>query len=106
MSSAHRPEIRFTPEADDDLKNISLSTWQNRGEEQATIYEGMIGKALASLREHPRLGHPRDDLFSDCRSVRVEHHFIYYHQPRPNEIEVVRILHGRQDAGAFVARPR
>jgi toxin ParE1/3/4 len=103
--SARKPAIHFTSEADDDLKSISLYTWRNWGEEQATIYEAMIGRALDLLREHPRLGQPRDDLFPGCRSVQVEQHVIYYHQPQTTEIEVLRILHSRQDASAAVNEP-
>ena len=55
------------------------------------------------LRDHPRIGHPREDLFLGCRSVRVQQHVIFYHLPNPDEIEVVRVLHGHQDAA--VVRP-
>jgi toxin ParE1/3/4 len=100
--SARKLNLRFARDADDDIKNISLYTWQNWGEEQATIYEGMIGKALESLREYPRSGQPRDDLFPGCRSIWVEQHVIYYHQPQPHYIEIIRILHGRQNPAGKV----
>jgi toxin ParE1/3/4 len=98
--SARKPHIRFTPEADDDVKNISLYTWQNWGEAQATIYEARIAQALESLRDHPHMGHPREDLFPGCRSVMGQRHVIFYHLPNPGEIEVVRILHEHQHAAA------
>ena len=44
------------------------------------------------LSQHPETGRHRDDLFPGCRSVQVAHHVIYYHQPDPTEIEVLRIL--------------
>lgn len=69
------------------------------------LYEAMIGEILESLREHHLLGHSRDDLFRGCRSVREERHVLYYHQPHPNYIEVVRVLHGRQNPAGNVAEP-
>lgn len=103
--SARKLDIRIAPEADDDLKSIAMYTSQHWGEAQATIYEAMIGESLESLREHPLLGHSRDDLFPGCRSVRVERHVLYYHQPHPDYIEVVRILHSRQNPAGNVAGP-
>jgi toxin ParE1/3/4 len=103
--SAHKPGIRFTPKADDDLKSISLYTWRSWGEEQATIYEAMIEKALEMLREHPRIGKVQDDLFPGCRSIRVEQHVVYYHQPQLDEVEIVRICASAPCDGAFVGQP-
>lgn len=104
--SVRRLAIRFTREADDDLESISLYTWHTWGEKQATIYEATIAKTLELLREHPQLGQPRDDLFPGCRIILVEQHIIYYHQPHEAEIEVLRILHHRQDATGQIDAPR
>jgi toxin ParE1/3/4 len=103
--SARNLVIRFTPEADDDYESISLYTWQTWGEKQAADYETKIVMALESLRDHPLLGQPRDDLFPGCRRIRVDQHAIYYYQPQPTEIVVLRILHGRRDASAEVEDP-
>jgi toxin ParE1/3/4 len=103
--SARKPVIRFTFEADDDFESISLFTWQTWGEEQAATYEAAIARTLELLREHPQAGRPRDDLFPGCHSIQAEHHVIYFHQPRAGEIEVLRILHHRQDASAAVQKP-
>jgi toxin ParE1/3/4 len=68
------------------------------GYEQSVIYASAITQTFAVLRDHPRLGRQRDDLFSGCRSVQVEQHVIYYHQPLAAVIQVLRVLHHRQDA--------
>ena len=104
--SVREPEIHFTREAEDDYKSISLYTWQNWSEDQATIYESLIEKSLDLIREHPRVGRQQEDLFAGCRSIRVEQHIIYYDQPSSSKIVVVRILHHRQDARAVVEAPR
>jgi plasmid stabilization system protein ParE len=63
-------------------------------------------QALEMLSQHPQAGRTRDDLFSGCRSVQVEQHVIYYHQPKATEIVVQRILYHRQDASAVIQEPR
>ena len=103
--SVRKPVIRFTLEADDDFESISLFTWRTWGEEQAEIYEAAIARTLESLREHPQAARSRDDLFPGCRSIQAEQHVIYFHQPRAGEIEVLRILHHRQDASTAVQEP-
>jgi toxin ParE1/3/4 len=101
--SAHRPVVELAPEAEEDYRNILLYTDQTWGEDQVAIYWASILQTLESLRDHPRVGRQRDDLFPGCRSVRVAQHVIYYHHPRPHLIEVVRILHSRQDPIGNVA---
>jgi toxin ParE1/3/4 len=103
--SAHRPIVGLTREAEDDYETILIYTEQTWGQEQRASYWARIRQTLESLRDHPKRGHPRDDLFSGCRSVRVERHIIYYHQPQPHHIEVVRILHSRQDPAGNVEAP-
>jgi toxin ParE1/3/4 len=103
--SARRPVVELTPEAEDDYKSILLYTDQTWGEDQVAIYWARILQTLESLRDHPLLGHQRDDLFPGCHSVRVAQHVIYYRQPPPHRIEVVRILHVRQAPTGNVAEP-
>jgi toxin ParE1/3/4 len=102
---AHNLAVRLTRTAERDLENIAMYTRRSWGGKQHASYRTAIDHALMMLREHPRSGRPRDDLFPGCRSVHVEQHVIYYHQPSATEIVVRRILHHRQDAGAGVKEP-
>ena len=102
---ARRPAIHLTPQADRDYENILLYTERTWGEKQSATYQALIAQALSALRDHPQASRPRDDLFSGCRSIQAEQHIIYFHQPRAAEIEVLRILHHRQDASAGVKEP-
>ncbi len=85
---------------------MSLYTRRAWGEKQQLSYEAAIDQALDMLSTHPLAGRPRDDLFPGCRSIQVEQHIIYFHQPRADEIEVLRILDHRQDASPAVKDPR
>ena len=95
--SAPRATVRLTARAEQDFRQILLHTRRTWGEQQRTTYRKAIGQALRRLENHPQLGQERDDLFIGCRSVPVEQHVIYYHQRQPGEIEVLRILHRRQE---------
>lgn len=103
--SAHKPAIRLTSRAERDVENILLHTERSWGVEQSGTYANVIAQAFTLLSNHPQLGRQRDDLFPGCRGVRVEQHVIYYHQPRPHDIEIIRILHGRQDPTGNVEGP-
>jgi toxin ParE1/3/4 len=104
--SAHKLEVRLTARARRDVENILLHTERTWGAEQTAAYDSAITRTLDLLRVHPQLGRPRDDLFSGSRSVQVEQHVIYYHHPQAAVIEVLRVLHRRQDASTLVGDPR
>jgi toxin ParE1/3/4 len=103
--SAPRAAIQLTPQAERDYENILLYTQRTWGDDQSAIYQAAIAQALSALSDHPRIGRSRDDLFPACRSIQVEQHVVYFHQPRADEIEVLRILHHRQDASGAVQEP-
>jgi toxin ParE1/3/4 len=104
--SARRSAIQLTPQADRDYENNLLYTERTWGETQSATYQTSIAQALSALRDHPLVGRPRDDLFPGCRSIQAEQYVIYFHQPRAQEIDLLRILHRRQDASAAVQEPR
>jgi toxin ParE1/3/4 len=55
-----------------------------------------IGTAYEMLVRNPLAGRRRDGLGKDLRSFAVEN-FVIVYRPRSYGIEVVRVLHGRQD---------
>jgi toxin ParE1/3/4 len=103
--SARKLAVHLSREADRDVLDILLHTRRAWGTKQQATYETLMIQALETLSQHPHAGRPRDDLFPGCRSVQVEQHVIYYHQPDPTEIVVRRILHRRQDASAELKKP-
>jgi toxin ParE1/3/4 len=101
------PELRvhLSHKADRDIEDIFLYSIRAWGEDQATVYQMAFDQALQSLHEYPHIGWTRDDVFPGCRSLAVKHHIMYYHQPGPNVVEVLRILHRRQDAQRMIDPP-
>jgi toxin ParE1/3/4 len=107
--SARRRAFHLSLKAIRDVDNLLLYTRRTWGKTQQSTYptyRAVIYQALDMLSRHPQAGRPRDDLFPGCRSIQVEQHVIYFHQPRADEIEVLRILHHRQDASVAVQEPR
>ncbi len=103
--SARRVEVRLSRAAQRDVAHILTYTQRTWGLRQRANYRAAIYRALDRLSRFPGAGRPRDDRFPGCRSLQVEQHVIYFYQPGSDEIEVVRILHGRQDASAAVKDP-
>lgn len=104
--SARRVDVQLSPSALRDFDDILLYTRRTWGAGQRARYRAAIERALDTLSRFPEAGRPRDDRFPGCRSLQVEQHVIYFYQSGPDEIEVIRILHQRQDAGAAVRDPR
>lgn len=103
---ARRLDVQLSQSALRDVDDILLYTRRTWGKRQQANYRTAIYQSLEMLSQHPQAGRPRDDRFPGCRSIQVEQHIIYFHQPRVGEIEVLRILHHRQDASAAVKDPR
>lgn len=58
-----------------------------------------IDDKLQFLADNPALGEARGDLERCLRSFSIKSYVIYF-QPCPEGIDVLRILHGAQDANA------
>jgi toxin ParE1/3/4 len=100
--SAREPVIRLGRRAQRDIESLLLYTQRTWGEARRTISKRAIDDGLGIIQEHPMSGRPRDALFPGCRSILVQQHVIYYHQPKANEIVVLRVLHKRQNADSAV----
>jgi toxin ParE1/3/4 len=91
-------KLYIAPAAHDDLEAIyrySLGRW---GAAKAARYLGQLSEVLWGLASNPEVGHKRMDIRPDIRSMVVAKHVVFF---RINEsrVEIVRILHGRQDPG-------
>ena|SRR3990167_3530565 len=89
-------KLIVSPIARDDLKNIyhfGVCSW---GADQASTYLENLKAQLWLLTEHPRIGIDRTTLAPTMRSLSVASHVVFY-RLQTEHIEIVRILHGRQD---------
>lgn len=89
-------QLVIAPAAKDDLKNIyqfGLSRW---GQLQSDNYLENLKSQLWLLTEQPLLGVERAELLPGIRSLPIESHILFY-SVNGNKIEIIRVLHGRQD---------
>lgn len=66
--------------------------------EPSSRYLDNLKDRIWQLAEAPEIAVRREDLLPGARSLLVEKHIIFCRLNR-NRVEVIRILHGRQDAG-------
>lgn len=77
-----------------EIYRTSLANW---GIAQADRYQELIRNHFRNLTEQPLLGMERPELMPGIRSLPLERHTLFY-RICPRSIEVIRLLHGRQDA--------
>jgi len=90
--------FRKTPQADLDLDSI----WEFIASDSVPAAEkqiGRLGEIFEMLMENPLAGRERRELRADLRSFSVGNYIIFY-VPLPDGVEIIRIMHGRQDIGS------
>lgn len=89
-------QLVISPAAHDDLRDIFLFGLHRWGPLQSSRYIEQINDRLWLLLSQPLIGVARAQLFPGIRSLEVESHTVFY-QIRDTRIEIVRVLHARQD---------
>lgn len=87
--------LAFSPAAEVDLEGIwdySAKTW---GPDQADRYTDEIRDACFAVATGHKRGRPLDVRAGYLRIITGSH--VVYFRDRDDRIEVIRILHGRQD---------
>lgn len=84
-------------EAINDLSNIWLYTLEKWSEEQADKYYNLLKSTCNEVANNPLIGKEYEEISKSLLGYRVKKHIIFYHAVSQDEIEVIRILHGRMD---------
>ena len=91
-------KYRISQEANLDLENIWLYTFENWSKEQADRYINLIIEEIEYLAENPHSGQNSEKIRKGYFRSQVKSHFIFYKNNRKiNKIEVIRILHKQMD---------
>ena len=86
----------LSPRSLDDLKESYRHGVLNWGAVQASGYLNTLKACLWKLTEQPEMGVEREALLPNMRSFPVAHHIVFY-RLQSDHIEIVRVLHTRQD---------
>ena len=89
-------QLVIAPAARNDLEDIYHFGLRQWGQSRSESYLAMIREHFWRLTQQPLLGTERPELLPDCRSVILERHILFY-RVSANRIEILRVLHGRQD---------
>jgi toxin ParE1/3/4 len=89
-------QLVIAPAAKTDLKEIYHYGLRHWGKTQSDSYLESIKEQLWTLAEQPLIGVDRSELLSGSRSLPIESHTLFY-RVTPDTIEIIRVLHGRQD---------
>jgi len=96
------PRIEIAEAAQEDLKGI----WEyiaRYNAEAANKLIKEIGRKFVTLRDHPLIGRPRDEILINLRSFVFKDYLIFY-QPIDDGIEVLHVLHSSRDIEGMFER--
>jgi toxin ParE1/3/4 len=92
--------IRLAIAAQTDLIEIWSDVTAYRNSNAADKIIDHLAATYENLAKFPEMGRRRDDLFPGYRSFVVAPYLIFY-QIRPEEIEIIRVLHGARNLSDF-----
>ncbi len=83
-----------SPDAEIDLENIWLYSFEKWSEGQADRYYDELIDGIEKLVDNPMLGKSREKVRQGYRSIQINRHVVYY-QLQGEIIDIVRVLHER-----------
>jgi len=89
-------QLVIAPAAKNDLKGIYQYGLRQWGLAQSEKYLATIKNQFWLLTDQPLMGTERNELLPEVRSLPIESHTLFY-RVTANTVEIIRILHGRQD---------
>lgn len=89
---------KISNEAEKDLENIWLYTFETWSLEQADYYFNLLLNEIEYLSENPKNGQSFAEVRKGYFRSRIKSHFIFYKiNLKNNELEIIRILHQQMD---------
>ncbi|KRW82286.1 type II toxin-antitoxin system RelE/ParE family toxin [Marinobacter sp. P4B1] len=89
-------QLVIAPAAKNDLKDIYQYGLRQWGQAQSESHLSTIKNQFWLLTDQPLMGIERTELLPDTRSLPIESHTLFY-RVTANRVEIIRVLHGRQD---------
>ena len=90
--------FKISNEAQNDLENIWLYTFETWSVEQADRYYNLILDEIEYLAENPDVGKDYSHVRRGYLRSKVKSHFIFYKiNKKENQIEIIRVLHQQMD---------
>ncbi|UTW66200.1 type II toxin-antitoxin system RelE/ParE family toxin [bacterium SCSIO 12643] len=91
-------KYKISHEANQDLENIWIYTYENWSLEQADRYFNLIMDEIEYLANNPKSGKNYDHLKKGYFRSKIKSHSIFYKtNSKKQVIEIIRVLHQRMD---------
>jgi len=90
-------KYHLTNKAVEDLADIWNYTFEEWSENQADKYYLLLLDSCKEVAENPNLGKQYDNVKDQLLGYKSNEHILFYQIISSNEIEIIRILHGRMD---------
>ncbi|PYP84085.1 MAG: type II toxin-antitoxin system RelE/ParE family toxin [Blastocatellia bacterium AA13] len=87
--------LSFTSQAEQDLVDI-YDYIADDNPRAAILVMNQLEKRCKSLRLQPKVGRERNYIAPGLRSI-TESHYVIFYRLMPDEIQVIRVLHGARD---------
>lgn len=87
----------LTNKAVEDLADIWNYTLEEWSEKQADKYYLLLLESCQEVAESPNLGKKYDNVTEKILGYKSNEHILFYQVISKQEIEIIRILHGRMD---------
>lgn len=85
---------KISKQAESDLENIWLYTFEEWSLEQADYYFDSIMNEIEYISEHPKSGKDYSNVRKGYFRSKIKSHFIFYRiNLKEEKVEVIRILH-------------
>ena len=96
-------KYQISKQAEIDLENIWLYTFEEWSIEQADYYFDLIMNEIEYISENPKSGKDYNEIRKGYFRSRVKSHFIFYRiNFKEENIEIIRILHQQMDVESHI----
>jgi len=96
-------KYKLSKQAEIDLENIWLYTFEEWSIEQADYYYDLIMDEIEYISTNPKSGKDYNDVRKGYFRSRVKSHFIFYKiNLKEEKVEIIRILHQKMDIESHI----
>jgi len=94
---------KVSKQAEIDLENIWLYTFEEWSLQQADYYFDLLMNEIEYISENPKSGKDYSNVRKGYFRSKIKSHFIFYRiNLKEDEIEIIRILHQQMDIDSHI----
>ncbi len=87
----------LTPSAESDLKGIAKITLEKWGRKQTGVYANKLEQCFQKIAANKLVPRTFSKRFPQLKSVKCEHHYVFYILPKNKRPVIIAVLHEHMD---------